>query len=618
MLAHRLGLGNHHLRVALAKPYRNQARTMDTMSKKLGVGKVRMVSSTCAMVAGVALLGVGVSHPVGAESLRLWSTSGPIPRMGGARTSIRVEPVKPTVFSFGMANGPGAVAQLTAGGSDFAYRYQYLAGGANTGSGWATWNQNGEFASNYMKESADNGFTPVFTFYQLLQSKPGNGKGEDEKDYNNLIDKSTMRAYYSDFALLLDKVRTFGRPVIIHVEPDLSGYMQQRVVDSTNSAASIAAAVADTGIAELNGLSNTYQGFNQALLRLRDRHAPNALLAMHVSAWSTKIDVSTTTDRSVDVGAAARSAAQFLKTAGVDSSAGDTSSYDYLFVDASDRDAGFHQIVNGDGGAHWWDETNAKLPNFASFEKYVGALTAATQRSLFVWQVPIGNTIMRSQNNTWNHYQDNRVQYWLGGYPSDGHLASLARSGVIGILWGRGADGGTSFDDSAKDGITNPPQINGNDRASTATDDDGGYLRERMRAYKAAPLSIGAPSTVQPLTTTSSSPTGGAPTGSAGSTAPPTAIGRPGGQVVAATAVAVAKSGRRRITFRVTPTAGPAIIHVEVDKKVVGGLLRVPAPTAKSPYTTLSIPRVPFAAGGHTVTFHVDSGQATVSNVKVS
>ena len=39
----------------------------------------------------------------------------------------------------------------------FAFRYQYLAGGVNTGSGWATWNSNGDFPRYYIEDSVANG-----------------------------------------------------------------------------------------------------------------------------------------------------------------------------------------------------------------------------------------------------------------------------------------------------------------------------------------------------------------------------------------------------------------------------------------------------------------------------
>ena len=35
----------------------------------------------------------------------------------------------------------------------YGFRYQYLAGGVNTGNGWATWNPDGAFATYYIRES---------------------------------------------------------------------------------------------------------------------------------------------------------------------------------------------------------------------------------------------------------------------------------------------------------------------------------------------------------------------------------------------------------------------------------------------------------------------------------
>jgi len=41
-----------------------------------------------------------------------------------------------------MSDSPGGAAAMRQTTS-FAFRSQYLAGGVNTGSGWATWNANG-------------------------------------------------------------------------------------------------------------------------------------------------------------------------------------------------------------------------------------------------------------------------------------------------------------------------------------------------------------------------------------------------------------------------------------------------------------------------------------------
>jgi hypothetical protein len=57
-----------------------------------------------------------------------------------------------------------------------------------------------------------------------------------------------------------------------------------------------------------------------------------------------------------------------------------------------------------------------------------------------LWQLPLGNTTL---NNTWDHFRDNHVQWWLGDR-SGSHLRATRASGVIGLLFGGGADGTTS------------------------------------------------------------------------------------------------------------------------------------------------------------------------------
>src|SRR5688500_815932 len=80
----------------------------------------------------------------------------------------------PNRIELGMGDGPGGAADLKAT-APFAFRYQYLAGGVNTGNGWATWNANGDFARYYIEDSVANGFIPVFTYYMIFQSAPGGG-----------------------------------------------------------------------------------------------------------------------------------------------------------------------------------------------------------------------------------------------------------------------------------------------------------------------------------------------------------------------------------------------------------------------------------------------------------
>src|SRR5207237_10790321 len=95
-----------------------------------------------------------------------------------------------------MTDPPGGAAALR-NEAPFGFRYQYLAGGVNTGQGWSTWNPGGSFVTRYEQESWAAGEITVFTYYMLLQSKPAGG---DEKtvDRAHLRDPALMHAYWAD------------------------------------------------------------------------------------------------------------------------------------------------------------------------------------------------------------------------------------------------------------------------------------------------------------------------------------------------------------------------------------------------------------------------------------
>src|SRR5690349_16800238 len=84
----------------------------------------------------------------------------------------------PAQLEIGMADSPGGAAAMRAT-APFGFRYQYLAGGVNTNNGWSTWNANADFPTFYIQDSVANGVIPVFTYYMLLQSKPGGGSESD-------------------------------------------------------------------------------------------------------------------------------------------------------------------------------------------------------------------------------------------------------------------------------------------------------------------------------------------------------------------------------------------------------------------------------------------------------
>ena len=348
----------------------------------------------------------------------------------------------PRTLQIGLTDSPGGAAALRAS-APFGFRYQYLSGGVNTGKGWATWNPNGTFASMYVQDSWAHHVIPVLTYYQLLQSNPTVGGGEAKTDLTHLHDPAVMRAYWSDVRLMFRRIRG-TKPVVVHVEPDLWGYLEQ---------------------AGATGLASS---FAQEWVRLRNELAPNAILAYHMSGWGTKHDIVYEKPSDATVRAYAAQSARFYRSL--------HARFDIAFEDFSDRDAGFYEKVEGNPNT-WF-----KPADFHRHLLYGATFVRLAGLRMVPWQIPLGNTVMRAMDDTWGHYQDNRVQ-WLLGPDGRAHLRAYVRAGYAGFLFGGGADGTTCACDAQHDGVTNPAPIDGNTRLSLSADDDGGYFRSRVRAY---------------------------------------------------------------------------------------------------------------------------------------
>ena len=408
----------------------------------------------------------------------------------GKLISARVAPRSlPAGFSFGLASNPVDLTWMTSSGIPWTYRYAYLTAGVNTGNGWETWDTPaGQYATYYMTASASHGYIPVFSYYELLQSLPSVGSNESDRDFSNLNNASTMRAYYANFVLLMQKAGAFGGQVIVQIEPDLWGYLEPRAADQP--ASTVSAMVKSSGHPDVAGIPDTVQGFASALLHLRDKYAPNVLMATHASLWASGFDIGTNTDTAVSPSHEADRVAAFLNSAGVASNPWG-STFDLVFNDVADHDAGWFELVAHDGGAHWWDRQNLKLPNFAVWLQFMTELHVKTGRSLIVWQVPVGNQYYLTMNNTDGHYQDNRAEYFIA------NTASLQAAGITAVLFGAGNAGQTTYTDAKADGITNNNGVPTTDalgscnacntHTSTYADDDGGYLRVFVGQFYSPP-----------------------------------------------------------------------------------------------------------------------------------
>ena len=352
-------------------------------------------------------------------------------------------------LQLGLTDSPGGAAALAAM-APLRLRYQYLAGGVNTASGWQTWNPDGTFVSRYIAESRAHHLVSVFSYYQIRQSQPGAGNGDEPAaDLGNLDDVATMRAYFLDLEAFFRRAAGSG-PVVLHLEPDLFGYIEQNAHGA--NAAGVPAAVASTGLAQLHAFANTAPGFAQAVLALRDRLAPNVLVGYPISIWGTGVDIHLNHPSTARVDAMAAQSVAFYRSL--------HANFDVTFTEVTDRDAGYAQTVDHESGA-WWHAVD-----FERDLRFLADYHRAVPKPIVMWQIPLGNTVSPLLDNTPYHYRDDKVQWFLapGNRP---HLEAFARAGVVALLFGGGQSQDTDAGEASGDGRP----------------DDGGYFAARARAY---------------------------------------------------------------------------------------------------------------------------------------
>lgn len=381
-------------------------------------------------------------------------------------------------LELGLMDVEGGAQQLAAS-APLKLRYHYLAGGINTSDPWTRWGRGeGRFVDDYVAESRTAGMVPVFTYYELRQSLPGSGIGDESEAINkNLRSTATMQAYLENLRVLFGHLGDVGGAAVVHVEPDLWGYVQQRHGDDARDAQ---AEIATTKVDGTEGLPNTVAGLAQAIKRMRDELAPNVTLGYGLSIWGTNKDIVVSNESDASVDELAARSVRFYQSLGA--------RFDAIFGEFSDRTSGYAQNRSGAGSDAWWDSAD-----FARHARFMRRIHEGTRRPIVLWQIPLGNTVMRSVDNSVRHYQDNRVQWLLSPAHRYRKLRAYRDAGVVALLFGPGQGDDTHASDDARDGVTNPSPVagTGNRRVAKSADDDGGYFKERVRAYeKRGPLRL--------------------------------------------------------------------------------------------------------------------------------
>ena len=303
--------------------------------------------------------------------------------------------------------------------------YQYLVGD------WPTWNTDaagqGAFVTLFANNADAHGATPMFTLYQMADNGDGN--------ISVTKDDTFMTSYWSRVKLMFQRLKTFGKPVIVQIEPDFWGYAFNGTPHDGSGVVKVSAHVS-----ECAGLPDTFAGMSKCILKLRDAYAPKAVVGLHLTNWGfTVADLMS-----------------FYKAVGA-------SDMDFVTHDVLDRDAGCFEVhTQADcmrsGSGWYWDESNTKSPNFHEHLALVKQYTTALGVPLLWWQMPLG--VPSGSPGSTDHYRDNRVHYLFA------HLDEFVAAGGVGAVFGVGAKGQTTL-------LT-----------------DGGQFKTAATAYFAHPVSL--------------------------------------------------------------------------------------------------------------------------------
>jgi hypothetical protein len=279
--------------------------------------------------------------------------------------------------------------------------------------GWVAWQENsatrGLFASRYVataKARTWNGVSrpqiPFFTYYMVL---PASGLAEGPSltgETAALDDQAFLTNYFDDWRFLLQKIG--NDQAMLHIEPDLFGFIKARAATTTGLPSAVPAKVASSNPTDCGaGYTEDAAGYVKCMIHMVRVYAPNAKVGVHASPWVIS-----------DPEATAWS--NFLIALG----AGDG---DFLVADSGDRDADYYRLVKGDP-SHSWD-----VAKMTTFLHWIKTVSDAVGKPFLLWQLPLGNSY---QNNTTNHYKDQRVELLFS------HIADVRDASVVGMLFGSG------------------------------------------------------------------------------------------------------------------------------------------------------------------------------------
>lgn len=317
---------------------------------------------------------------------------------------------QPEVLLMGVGNDLG-----TDGGTALAWgldhppplHYLYLVGLPGRG-GWPGWNPHGTFVDLQAAAALQRGVVPVFTLYAMAVE----GEGRPEV----LTDAAYMRAWWDGFELAVTRLAHFGRPAMLHVEPDFWGFMQKYGGGPPDA---IPALVGST-YGHCADYPDTLAGMGACIVHRVHTATPQVRVGLHASTWADPDPVAV---------------AEFMLACG----AGDG---DVLFVETLDRDAGCFEArgegCTRDDGPWYWEAAGQGATGFDTHLDTMWALHDTTGLPLSWWQMPMG-VPSTEPGGTPGHYRDNRVAYVFE------HPEAFVEAGGVAVMFGPGWPGQTDL-----------------------------------------------------------------------------------------------------------------------------------------------------------------------------
>jgi hypothetical protein len=307
----------------------------------------------------------------------------------------------------------------------------------------------GSFLTDVLTTVDGYGFIPGIHLYNIGYGHAGGDAGL----LTEVQSAAFMTSYFAEFKVFMQKAKSFGKPVIVVIEGDSFGMLSLL----TNNNPNTMAAVASTGMAELQGLPNTIAGVGLGYLAIKKSvGANNVYMGLDTPYYAAQGDIMNFPPSDTDpLASHVNYLYSFFGPLGDGANqTGTTFDFQAGCPRAADQGVYVDPSSSGNDGRDAWSNSDTASVNSPSINRYVSFLQLFHQKSGRPWmlhQVPIGNSQHTdtnwSANTARSGYRDILVEY-LFQYEAPAstalrtqHVGNFANAGVIGMLFGFSDDG---------------------------------------------------------------------------------------------------------------------------------------------------------------------------------